>query len=59
MTDPSANSTQIEVRLACTRGARIELGGFCERADRSHAICYRCLGRELRQSLVRPHAHGG
>jgi hypothetical protein len=58
--DRSTSSARIEARLACTRcGARIELCAFCERIDCAHPICYRCLRRELGQSLVQPHAHGG
>jgi hypothetical protein len=60
MADGSASPTQIEARLACTRcGARIEVCAFCESADCSQVICYRCLRQELRQSLAQPHAHGG
>lgn len=60
MADRSANPTRIEARLVCTRcGARIEVCAFCESADCSNVICYRCLRQVLRQSLAEPHAHGG
>jgi hypothetical protein len=60
MGDRSSGQTQIGARLQCTRcGARIELCAFCESADCSDVICYRCLRQELRQSLAQPHEHGG
>jgi len=60
MAQRSPAPMQTEARLDCTRcGARIEVCAFCERADCSHPICYRCLRQELRQSLAQPHAHGG
>jgi hypothetical protein len=44
----------------CARcGSWIEVCAFCEEADCASVICYRCLRRELRQSLDHPHPHGG
>ena len=60
MADRSPASLRTEARLECTScGARIELCAFCESAECSYPICYRCLRRELRQSLTQPHVHGG
>lgn len=48
------------VGLACVVCGRIiEVCAFCERIDRDHAICYRCLRLELRESMAHPHPHGG
>ena len=60
MADRSSRPTPVEQRLECTRcGARSEVCAFCESPDCANVICYRCLRRELRQSVAHPHAHGG
>ncbi len=32
---------------------------FCGEPDCPAAICYRCENRELKQTMLHPHTHGG
>lgn len=60
MAERSSARRLAEPRPVCERcGSTIEVCAFCESPDCRHVICYRCLRRELRQSLPQPHAHGG
>lgn len=44
----------------CKRCNReIDVCDFCEEPGCKAAICYGCRNRELKQTLVHPHAHGG
>jgi hypothetical protein len=45
---------------ACSRCDKpLDCCAFCEEADCSDCICYRCLRVALGQAVPEPHAHGG
>ncbi len=54
MTDAAATKEKCK---GCKR--EIDVCACCQEPGCPAAICYGCLNRELKQTLVHPHAHGG
>lgn len=54
MTESTATKERCK---GCDR--EIDVCACCQEPGCRHAICYGCLGRELKHTVPQPHAHGG